>query len=80
VFRARGRAQTHARLVFIAINVVLFWYGFVLENDQHIHCKRGAAVVARGTGYMLQLDLSCIFTLVLAFFHQGEDAHFSISE
>jgi predicted ferric reductase len=52
-----------ASLVFLAVNVVLFWYGVVLEYDQHTNFQRYTTVIARGAGYMLNLDCGVLLLL-----------------
>lgn len=59
---ARGSGYL-ALVLFVAANSTLFLYGAVLEHGRHADFKRYTGAVARGTGYMLNLDCGLLLLL-----------------
>jgi predicted ferric reductase len=58
-FMANGPIYT-VLLTFVLANIILFGHGLVLEAEQHSNFKRYTTTIARGCGYMLNLNVGLI--------------------
>jgi hypothetical protein len=47
-------------LTYVLMNVALFWYGTILQARQHHNFLRYTTVIARGCGFMMNLDIGLL--------------------